>query len=95
MLRVGTRYVHDPNSAIPARFAVEVNGPDYEGDWIEGMNVFHNPNAAIPLPPEMLPAAHHFFEDGELRSFLPELHPFGTLNIIGINGQDGEDVTEE
>jgi hypothetical protein len=66
MLRVGTRYVDDANSATPGQFAVEVHSPDYEEDWIEGMCVFHNPNAIIPLLPEMLPgAAHHFFASSE------------------------------
>jgi hypothetical protein len=96
MLRVGTRHVHDPNAATPAEFSVEVHSPDYEEDWVEGMNVFHNPNAAIPLPPDMLPgAAHHFFEDGVLRSFLPEFHPYGTHTIITIAGQRRERVNDD
>jgi hypothetical protein len=93
MLRVGTRYLHDPNAAEPAQFAAEVHGPGYEEEWIEGLNVFHNPNAAIPLLPDMLPgAAHHFYEEGELQSFLPQFHPFGTQTIITIAGEEGEHV---
>lgn len=90
MLRVGTRYFHDKDSAAPAEFAADVNSADYVEDWMEGMCVFHNPNAQIPLPPEMLPgAAHHFFEDGEMHCFLPEFHPYGTQTLISIQGRNG------
>lgn len=96
MVRIGTKYVHDANEAMPERFAVEVHSPEYEEDWIEGMDIFHNPNAAIPLPPEMLPgAAHHFFEDGSIRSLLPEFHPFGTQTIISIAGDTEERISED
>jgi hypothetical protein len=89
MVRVGRRYVDDPNSAVPGEFTVDVNDPEYRESWIEGMCVFHNPNAEIPLPPEMLPgAAHHFFEDGRMHSYLPEFHPYGTRTFISVQGED-------
>jgi hypothetical protein len=87
MTRVGTHYSRDSNSDEPAQFEADVNSPDYNEDWIQGMCVFHNPNAQVPLPPEMLPgAAHHFFEEGEMHSYLPEFHPYGTQTLIRIEG---------
>jgi len=96
MLRVGTRYLDDRNAAEPAQYVAEVHSPDYQETWIEGLCVWHNPNAAIPLPPAMFPgAAHHFLENGGLRSFVPRFHPYGTKTIIMIAGQDGEQVTTD
>jgi hypothetical protein len=96
MLRVGTRYLDDRNAAEPAQYVAEVHSPDYQETWIEGLCVWHNPNAAIPLPPAMFPgAAHHFLENGGLRSFVPGFHPYGTKTIIMIAGQDGEQVTTD
>jgi hypothetical protein len=61
-----------------------VNAPGYAETWMEGLDVFHNPNAAIPLQPEMLPgAAHHFLlKDGQLKTLAPAWHPFGSSTQI-------------
>lgn len=47
----------------------------------EQLFFYHNPNAAIPMPMEMLPgAAHHFFEkSGTVRSYTPEFHPMSSV----------------
>jgi hypothetical protein len=85
MVRVGTHYLHDRNAADPAPFVAIVNDPGYEEDWIQGMNVFHNPRALVPLPPQMLPGAgHHFIEGERMASYLPNFHPFGTQTLIEI-----------
>ena len=49
MLRAGTCYSHDPNSAEPKKFAFRVDDPAYSETWCEGMSVFYNPNALRPL----------------------------------------------
>ena len=86
MIRRGTRYVHDRNAARPHPFVQMVHAPDYVEDWVEGMNVYHNPTALIPLPPEMLPgAAHHILRpDGQIGSVVPDFHPFGTETAIFV-----------
>jgi len=95
MVRAGRRYIDDPNSALPGEFVAEVNDPAYTESWIEGMCVFHNPSAAIQLPPEMFSgAAHHFFEGGRMRSFLPEFHPYGSHTLITIAGEQGEEADQ-
>lgn len=45
----------DPNSKVPQVFVHDVNAPDHNETWIEGMDVFHNPHALHPLNPDMLP----------------------------------------
>ena len=76
----------DPNASAPKPFEVEVNSTDYRESWIEGMDVYHNPNALHPLHSEMLPgAAHHFIKaDGQLHSFVPDWQPMGSTTQIYV-----------
>ncbi len=79
----------DPNASEPKSFVAEVNSPDYQESWIEGMDVYHNPNALHPLAPEMFSgAAHHFIEgDGQLRSFVPDWQPLSSTTHIFVPDQ--------
>lgn len=60
----------------PLPFTYEVGLPDYVESWMEGLSVFHNPNANIPLDPGLLPGtAHHFLNgDGTLTTHFPDWH---------------------
>ena len=84
LVREGTAANPDENSEHPIAFFHHVNSPDYSETWIEGMDVFHNPNAVHPLNPAMLPgAAHHRLrEDGQLESQVPMWQPFGSVTHI-------------
>lgn len=84
MFRSGTRYDHRQHASRPVPFVDHVNAASYSEDWIEGMNVYHNPQAISPLPSGMLEgAAHHSLRtDGQLRSLLPDGHPYGTETLI-------------
>ena len=77
ILRQGFAATPSNYTAEPTRFSVEVGSPEYSETWIEGLSVYHNPNAIVSLNPDLLPgAAHHFLnEDGTLTTFLPEWHP--------------------
>lgn len=62
----GTRYALDNSGGIVSfNDAVEEG---YEEDWIDGLTVFHNPNALRPLPVSFLPGAAHVFEKDGLRT---------------------------
>ncbi|MGX7745590.1 hypothetical protein [Rhodopseudomonas parapalustris] len=64
IIREGLMLDHNPDALKPKNFWVIVNSAGYEESWIEGLNVYHNPNAEIPLPMEMFPgAAHHFCDE--------------------------------
>jgi hypothetical protein len=90
MLRKGTCYRHDANAAEPVTFAFEVGDPEAPVEtWGEGLELFHNPRAANPLPYRLLPIAHHYYEDGRMRSFLPDFHPFGSITVILAAGDGG------
>lgn len=86
MTRSGTRYVHDPNAARSEPFVQRVHAPDFSETWVEGMNVYHNPRALVPLRPQMLPtAAHHrLTENGMLGSVIPDFHPYGSETVIQV-----------
>lgn len=86
LVREGTAANLDPNSELPTIFSHNVNSPDYNETWIEGMDVYHNPNATYPLHPTMLPgAAHHWLrEDGQLVSHVPKWQPFGSITRIFV-----------
>lgn len=80
--REGFAYDHRPNATAPRHFAFEV-APGLVGEtWAEGLNMFHNPNATHPVDPNLFPSiAHHFFEDGMVRSIIPEFHPFMSMTL--------------
>ena len=70
MIRHGTVWNPDPDAARPIPFSVRVDDPNYDESWTEGLDVFHNPSAAIPLNAEHFPdAVHHYLQpDGNLNS---------------------------
>lgn len=81
MIREGTIVDHNSSASAPKIFRAVVNAPGYTETWVEGLSVFHNPRALMPVDPRMFPgAAHHFAEaDGRIRSFTPPFHPFGSV----------------
>lgn len=81
LIREGTAVDVDPDATEPKLFRALVNAPGYHESWVEGLNVFHNPNAALKLDPDMLPgAAHHFMSPGgERTSSVPDFHPFASI----------------
>lgn len=71
-IRMGLRYDPDPNATIGRWFSEDVSDENYEEYWSQELQVFHNPNAKIPLPQEsLITASHHFFVDGTLKSTMP------------------------
>jgi len=70
-------------TVTPGPFTAEVTSPDYSETWVEGLSVYHNPNALRPLPPHFIPgAAHHFYRGGDVVSYLPPFHPIGSTTTI-------------
>ena len=80
MVRHGYCY---KGSLVPETFVAEVHAPGYTETWCEGLSVYHNPQAKIPLPAESLPcAAHHTSRDGRIFSRQPAFHPVGSTTHI-------------
>jgi hypothetical protein len=80
IIREGTKHNHDKNASVPDFFYYEVT-EDCEELWSEGVSIYHNPNAKISLDPKLFPSvAHHFMEDGQIHSILPEFFPYNSIN---------------
>ncbi len=80
MVRMGIRYDHSPNATLPIGFKHDVGPGLTRESWAEGLAMFHNPRALRPVDPDLFSGiAHHFFEDGQLPSSLPEFHPYGSF----------------
>jgi hypothetical protein len=66
------RHNPEPNAISGLPFSCEV-APPYAESWSEELQLFHNPNARIPINPRSLPTiAHHSFVDDDLVSLIPK-----------------------
>ena len=81
LVREGTLPDSDPNATEPLRFRSLVNAPGYHERWVDGLNVYHNPNAVMALERRLFPgAAHHWCDaEGQVTSELPAFHPFASI----------------
>jgi hypothetical protein len=85
MVRTGVAL--DASHGMP--FVQTVHEPGYRESWVEGMTVFHNPRAAIPLSPDLIPGACHQFlqADNSIVSLTPEFHPMFSSTRIWVAGR--------
>lgn len=88
MIRVGTCYNHEIQATEPLRFRYVVGDPSAPVEtWAEGLSMFHNPKALVPVPQELFPGiAHHWLDNqNRMRSTIPPFHPYGSITQI-LNG---------
>jgi len=81
MFRMGV--CHDPtlNASLPKQFGYQVTEESTE-TWAEGLSMFHNPNAKLPVPAELFPSvAHYWFRDGRLGADMPDFHPYTSITL--------------
>ncbi|MDD4002231.1 MAG: glycosaminoglycan attachment site [Bacteroidales bacterium] len=81
--RMGMKHNHNRNADTPDWFSYEVN-EDCRELWCEGVSIFHNPNAIIPIDKSLFPSiAHHEFKNGQIVSLLPDFYPYTsyTFNV--------------
>ena len=84
VMRVGDRVNPDPSCSEPLSFSYRVDENGNE-TWCQGLNLFHNPNAKIPINMDLFPnIGHHKLQDGELVSWTPEFHPYSSMNYKTI-----------
>jgi hypothetical protein len=82
-MRAGFRYNPEPNATEGTYFAENVNGPDYNEFWSDELQLFHNPNAKIPMPQEWLSdLTQHWFKDGQQYSVTPEGHVLASMTMV-------------
>lgn len=87
LIRFVTLYNHAPNAVKPIFTGYEVN-EDSNETWSEGVIIYHNPNAKIPLDPDLFDnkVAQCFFEEKMIKSFMPEIFPYSsfTYNMLFV-----------
>lgn len=73
LTRIGGLYDHTPGSRDPIEFKIDVEDPGYNETWADEIEIYHNPNALVPLDPDLFPGQTHFFlKDDELVWIGPE-----------------------
>ena len=73
LIHAGLRLMPDEDQGV-ASFSAEVE-EGYSESWIDGMDVYHNPNALHPLNSDSLPgAAHHRLTEHGLETMAPYGH---------------------
>jgi hypothetical protein len=73
LIRVGVFHDHDPNASEPIPFKMIIEPDKCNETWSEGVTIFHNPAALVPIPMEIFPlCAHQFFRDGKRVACLPK-----------------------
>ncbi|WP_417686596.1 hypothetical protein [Roseibium sp.] len=81
--RFGIKLNPDPNAATGLPFFANVLDDSYTEYWSDELQVFHNPNAKLPVPPEWFAGvAQHQFIDGDLYSFGPEHQVLSSYTMI-------------
>lgn len=81
IVRKGTCHNFELNAVEPNMFKYEVT-ENSEEKWTEGAILYHNPNARLPINPELFPSfAHYFLDDKIVKSILPFFFPYGSMNI--------------
>lgn len=94
LIRRGTAWNPDPNASTPVPF-IDIVSEGYPETWIEGMDVFHNPNALLPLDPDLLPgAAHHrLMTDGQIETTATAWKPMESpTSILTFSPQANEEA---
>lgn len=72
LLQMKICYNHLHNAIYPNVF-FNVIDENCNETWADGIQIFHNPMAEIPLNPALFPhAGHHFYKDGLLYSDMPQ-----------------------
>lgn len=88
----GKRYREHPTRAAPEEFDIDVTTPGYQEYWIDGLQVYHNPQAALPLSINMFSGAtHHFLRGDRLEGVVVEDSPFDITTSIAVDGQVGRE----
>jgi len=63
--RVGLKYDPDPKAVVGKPFSIEVAEGSYSENWFDEIQLFHNPNAARPIPVDWFPGVTHWLFDGD------------------------------
>lgn len=92
-LRIGYRYNPDPNATQGIPFSENVADPSYVEGWSDELQIFHNPNARVPLSHAWLTGlAQFYFSEGKQFSLIPHHHVWSSMTML--MQMVGDDTTE-
>ena len=85
VLHTGYRLDLSQDEPMKVPFSAEVE-VDYPEDWVDGMDVFHNPKTVIPQDPELIPgAAHHILTpDDNVSNLYPDRHLIASRTALVV-----------
>jgi hypothetical protein len=87
MIRTSTLYNPDPHASEPYLVRIDIDDPDYEEAWGDGMMLYHNPNAKHPVDTNCFPDISHTFLDKDaemLYGITKPFMPFASITEIII-----------
>lgn len=84
MIRSGFLYNPDPNAFEPTYFCKDIDDPEYEETWADGLVMFHNPHAKHPINTEMFSDISHVFfaEDVGFYGYHQPYDVLGSLTTV-------------
>lgn len=94
-LRAGFRYNPDPDAVVPTRFSHEVAEGELHEGWADELQVFHNPRALRPIPPEFFAGlTQHFLEGEQLRTTYSGEAILSSFSIVlqGVSEMPGDEA---
>lgn len=66
LVRKGGLSDPSPGAFDPIPFDIDIESPDYQERWPDELEMYHNPNALVPIEEYLFPDIVHFrIEDGE------------------------------
>ena len=81
--RIGIRYNPDPNAVRGIPFSEDVSDPGYIEGWSDELQIFHNPNAKIPLDHAWLSGlAQFYFTEDKQFSIIPDHHVWSSMTML-------------
>lgn len=81
MIRSGFLYNPEPDAIHPIPFSKDLDDPDYEESWSDGLIMFHNPNARHPVNPNVFSDISHIYYTEE-KGFHGFHQPYDVLGSI-------------
>ena len=82
-VRTGFRFNPDPNAVGGIPFSEDVGDASYTEGWSDELQIFHNPNAKIPLDHAWLTGLAQFYFKGDQQfSLIPEHHVWSSMTML-------------
>ena len=83
-VRIGVRYNSDPNTTEGISFAENVAEHPYTERWCDEVQIFHNPNARIPLAHAWLSeVAQFYYSNHERYALIRDHQVLSSMTLIG------------